>query len=88
LTLAREEVELARAWGAPRTLGRALRILGPIEGGHDGIARIREAIAVLADSPARLEHAYALADLGAALRRANRRAEARDHLRQALELAQ
>ena len=32
LALAREEVELARAWGAPRTLGRALRILGLIEG--------------------------------------------------------
>ena len=38
-------------------------------------------------SAARLEHAYALADLGGALRRANRRAEARDPLRQALELA-
>jgi DNA-binding CsgD family transcriptional regulator len=43
---------------------------------------------VLADSPAQLEHAYARADLGAALRRGNRRAEARGHLRAALELAQ
>ena len=43
---------------------------------------------MLEPSPARLEHAYALANLGAALRRANHRAEARDHLRQALELAQ
>ena len=88
LALAREEVELARAWGAPRTLGRALRILGLIEGGDDGIERIREAVAVLEPSPARLEHAYALADLGAALRRANHRAEAREQLRHALELAQ
>jgi DNA-binding CsgD family transcriptional regulator len=88
LTLAREEVELARAWGAPRTLGRALRILGLIEGGDEGIGLIREAVAVLEPSPARLEHAYALANLGAALRRANHRAEARDYLRQALELAQ
>jgi DNA-binding CsgD family transcriptional regulator len=38
-------------------------------------------------SPARLEHGYALADLGAALRRANRRAEARDQLRLALDVA-
>ena len=88
LALAQEEVELARAWGAPRTLGRSLRILGLIEGGDDGIAHIREAVAVLEPSPARLEHAYALADLGAALRRANHRAEAREHLRHALELAQ
>ena len=87
-TLAQEEVELARAWGAPRTLGRALRILGLIQGGDDGIALIREAVAVLEPSPARLEHAYALANLGGALRRANQRAEAREHLRQALELAQ
>jgi len=86
--LAEEEVELARDWGAPRTLGRALRILGLIQGGDDGILLIREAVAVLDPSPARLEHAYALTNLGAALRRANHRAEARDHLRQALELAQ
>ena len=88
LEMVQEEVELARAWGAPRTLGRSLRILGLIQGGDDGIARIREAVAVLEPSPARLEHAYALANLGAALRRANHRAEAREHLRQALELAQ
>ena len=88
LALVEEEVELARDWGAPRTLGRSLRILGLIQGGHEGTAHIREAVAVLEPSPARLEHAYALANLGAALRRANRRAEAREHLRLALELAQ
>jgi tetratricopeptide (TPR) repeat protein len=65
LALAREEVELARAWAAPRTLGRALRSLGLIEGGDKGIELIREAVAVLAPSPARLEHAYALTNLGA-----------------------
>jgi class 3 adenylate cyclase/DNA-binding CsgD family transcriptional regulator len=88
LVLAREEVELARAWGAPRTFGRALRIQGLIEGGDEGIDAIREAVAVLEPSPARLEHAYALANLGGALRRGNQRAEARDHLRESLELAQ
>ena len=88
LALAREEVELARAWGAPRTLGRALRIRGLIEGGGGGVELIREAVAVLDGSPARLEHAYALADLGAALRRGNRRGEARERLRDALEFAE
>jgi DNA-binding CsgD family transcriptional regulator len=88
LALAQEEVELARAWRVASTLGRALRIRGLIEGGDAGIGLVREAVAVLEPSPARLEHAYALADLGAALRRANHRAEAREHLRNALELAQ
>jgi DNA-binding CsgD family transcriptional regulator len=88
LALAREEVELARAWGVASTLGRALRINGLIEGGDDGIELIRNAVSALASSPARLEHAYALADLGSALRRANRRAEAREPLREALDFAQ
>ena len=88
LVLAQEEVELARAWGVASPLGRALRILGLIEGGNAAVECIREAVAVLEPSPARLEYAYALADLGGALRRDNRRAEARDHLRHALELTQ
>jgi DNA-binding CsgD family transcriptional regulator len=88
LVLAREEAELARAWGAPRPLGRALRVVGLIEGGDQGIELIREAVSVLEHSPGRLEHAYALTDLGAALRRGNRRSEARDQLRSGLELAQ
>jgi DNA-binding CsgD family transcriptional regulator len=86
--MAEEEVELSRAWGAPRTLGRSLRILGLIEGSDEGMTHIREAVSVLEPSPARLEHAFALANLGAALRRANQRAEARQPLRQAQELAQ
>ena len=43
---------------------------------------------MLAGSPARLEHARALTDLGAALRRANRRSEARGALQSGLDLAQ
>ena len=42
---------------------------------------------MLAGSPARLEHARALVDLGALLRRDNRRSEARKLLRQGVELA-
>jgi DNA-binding NarL/FixJ family response regulator len=42
---------------------------------------------VLAGSEARLEHARALVDLGAALRRANHRAEARERLRESVDLA-
>ena len=39
------------------------------------------------DSPARLEYMRALTDLGAALRRAGRRADAREPLREALDLS-
>ena len=85
--LAAEEVELARCWGAPRALGRALRAAGLVEGGATGLELLREATVVLGDSPASLERAWALVDFGAALRRANRRAEARIPLREGLALA-
>src|SRR5262249_31795247 len=85
--LAGEEVELARTWGAPRSLGAALRAAGVVEGGSDGLAMLEEAVDVLADSPAKLEHAKARAELGAGLRRANKRSQAPGHLRHAVELA-
>src|SRR5436190_22592516 len=77
----------ARAWGTPRAIGMALRAAGLAAPGARGIALLEEAAEVLEGSPARLEHARALADLGAALRRANRRADAREPLRRALDLA-
>jgi DNA-binding CsgD family transcriptional regulator len=85
--LAGEELELAREWGAPRTLGAAFRVAGLVEGGKRGLARLGEAVEVLSDSPAKLEHAKARTELGAALRRAGQRARAREHLRRAVELA-
>ena len=86
-TLAAEEVALAQAYHGPRTLGVALRAAGLTEGGRRGIELLRQAVRVLEGSGARLEHARALADLGAALRRAGHRAESRDILRPALDLA-
>jgi DNA-binding CsgD family transcriptional regulator len=85
--LASEEVKLARAWGAPRALGKALRAAGLAAGGDRGLSFLREATEVLEHSQARLEHAYALTELGAALRRRNRRSDARDPLRRGLDLA-
>jgi DNA-binding NarL/FixJ family response regulator len=46
-----------------------------------------ESVAALRRSPALLERAHSWAELGAALRRAGRRAEAREPLAEALELA-
>lgn len=85
--LAGEEVELARRFGAVRALGLALRVAGLVQGGPRGIALLREGAELLAGSPARLEYARALADLGSALRRAGR-ADAADTLRQGLEVAE
>jgi len=85
--LAYEELELARAWAAPRALGAALRVAGLAEGADRGLELLAEAVQVLDGSPAKLEHAKARTELGAALRRANQRVNARDHLRHAVELA-
>jgi DNA-binding CsgD family transcriptional regulator len=85
--LAREEVERCRAFGAQAPLGASLRTLGLVERGDTGIALLEEAVAHLERSPARLEHALALVELGAAIRRAGRRADARQPLRTGLELA-
>src|SRR6266516_1122218 len=85
--LVAEELELARTWGAPRALGAALRAAGLIEGGTRGLGLLEEAVQVLSESPAKLEHAKARTELGAALRRANQRSEAREHLRRGVELA-
>jgi DNA-binding CsgD family transcriptional regulator/Flp pilus assembly protein TadD len=85
--LAREELERCSAFGAPGPLGASLRTLGLIEPGGSGIGLLEQAVAHLQRSPARLEHALALLELGAATRRAGRRADAREPLREALELA-
>jgi DNA-binding CsgD family transcriptional regulator len=86
--LADEELALARRWGDPHAIGASLRVLGVVEGGKAGIGLLREAVEMLAGSEARLEYARALVDLGAALRRANQRTEARGRLREGVDLAQ
>jgi DNA-binding CsgD family transcriptional regulator len=86
-TAAAENLELARRWGTPRAVGAALRTAGLVEGGTAGLALLEESVELLAKSPAKLEYATSEAELGAALRRANRRAQAREHLRRAVELA-
>jgi DNA-binding CsgD family transcriptional regulator len=87
LQLAREELERARRWGAPRTVGISLRALGLVQGGPEGEALLGEAVTVLGRAQAQVEQARALVDRGAALRRGNRRGEAQAQLRQGLELA-
>jgi DNA-binding NarL/FixJ family response regulator len=85
--LAAEEIELARRWGSKRSEGIALRAAGLVARGERGIDLLTEAVATLRASPARLELARALGDLGAAHRRAGARAQARELLRESLDLA-
>jgi DNA-binding NarL/FixJ family response regulator len=85
--LADEAVELAQKAGGKRGIGVAMRIQGVIASGTEGIELLQEAADLLATTRARLQYAHALADLGAALRRANRRKDARGPLREALQLA-
>jgi len=87
LALAAEEVELARAEGLARSIGWALRARGTLEGGKRGLGLLRESVAMLGDDHLRLERARSLVALGAALRRAQQRRDARDELAAGLALA-
>lgn len=85
IRLADEQVELARGWGTASALGVALHGQALARGGDP--EALAAAADVLAESPARLDHARCLVDLGAALRRANQRTAAREPLREGLEQA-
>jgi DNA-binding CsgD family transcriptional regulator len=88
--LAAEELGLARRFGAPRAISRTLRALAHV-GVHADLERplahLEEAVALSADSEARLEHGRALLDLGTMLRRVGRRSDAGRALGDALEIA-
>ena len=85
--LAQSGVLHARAFGAGPQLGAALGALANVEGGTAGVALLEEAVSVLEKSAARLDHARAVVELGAMLRRCGPRAAATDRLRAGMELA-
>ena len=87
LSLAEEELEIARRRGTSRPRGMALHALGVLQQGDAGIGLLREACDVLATTPARLEHASALTELGSALRKARQRSAARAPLESAVDIA-
>ncbi len=86
-TLADDELAEARAFGAPGRYGIALSTCGTLDPGPGGLDRLREGVEVLARSPARLEHARALVNLGAGLRARSERMAAREPLAEGLDLA-
>jgi DNA-binding SARP family transcriptional activator len=61
---AREQLLVARTWGTRSLVGRTLRLLGEVRGAA-GLPELREAVALLSRSPARLEYARALRALAA-----------------------
>jgi len=85
--LAEEHRTLAEQVGLPGPRAAGLRALAQTVERDRAIVLLEQAVDLVADSQVQLEHARCLVALGAALRRANRRAAARDPLRRALELA-
>ncbi len=85
--LVEEELEIAQRFGAPEPIGDALRVRALLAPGREMVERAREAVDVLAGSELRVAHARALIDLGAALRRGGHRRDAREPLREGLDLA-
>ncbi|TCK24487.1 AAA family ATPase [Pseudonocardia endophytica] len=90
LVVAREHLALCRRWGTHGHVGVALRVLGAVQGGPEGMATLREAQAELASSPRLFDRASCDVDLAVLLiaeGSAERVAEARDLLRRALDVA-
>ena len=87
LQLTTDEVMAARRVGLRCALGIALSAEARLTPGERGIRLLNEAVAVLEATPARLELARALCDLGLALRGQDRRAAAREPLRRSMVLA-
>jgi DNA-binding CsgD family transcriptional regulator len=85
--LAADEVRRARSFGAARAIGVALRVQAIVGPAIERTETLEAARAVLASSPARLELARVLVDIGATSRAAGRRTFAREPLLDGLELA-
>jgi DNA-binding CsgD family transcriptional regulator len=85
--LAQAELADARAFGAQRAIGIASRVAGLAQGGKGGLELLGESVASLRGSPALLELAHSLTELGAARRRGGERAAGREVLAEGLELA-
>jgi DNA-binding CsgD family transcriptional regulator/tetratricopeptide (TPR) repeat protein len=85
--LAAAELQQARRWQAPLAIGVALAASGIVQGATDGIALLEEAVATLEQTEGRLDHAVALIELGALLRRSGSRIAAREPLRLGTDLA-
>lgn len=78
--------EAVRRFGAPNGLGRVLRVRALLDD-PVSIDLLRESVAVYDGTSLPLKRAHSLVELGAALRRAGRRTEAREPLAEAMDIA-
>ncbi|MGZ4297717.1 MAG: ATP-binding protein [Solirubrobacteraceae bacterium] len=85
--VARRELDAAIAFGTPRRKAMALSARGGLDAGPEGLEQLREAVALLEDSPAALERARALVNLGSGLRSRDESVAAREPLAAGLDLA-
>jgi DNA-binding CsgD family transcriptional regulator len=85
--LAADELRRAQSFGAPRATGIALRAQALVGAPAKRSETLAAALEVLEPSPARLEHARVLVDLGATFRAAGQRKAAREPLLDGLALA-
>ncbi len=85
--IAGRELAETSAFGAPHMIGIALSVCGSLESGPNGLAQLREAVSILERSQARLDHAWALVNLGVGLRDRGERDPARAQLSHALDIA-
>ncbi|MEU5220005.1 AAA family ATPase [Streptomyces sp. NPDC020807] len=85
---AEDAVARARQYGAPSTVGAALRVLAGVAEPAERVKLLEESVDWLDRSPAAYELARALVALGAALRRTDRAGEAAEQLHRGLEAAQ
>jgi DNA-binding CsgD family transcriptional regulator/tetratricopeptide (TPR) repeat protein len=86
--LANGELGSARAFGASRAIGIALIGCAFAARGSEQVGLLEEAAGVLAGSPAELDRAQAVVELGAALRRTGHERDARKVLRDGVAAAQ
>lgn len=83
--IAMDAVTRARQFGAPSTVGQALRTAAEVIGGPERLKLLEEAVAHLEGAPAAHERARALVAYGSALRATGAFAEATGRLRRGLE---
>lgn len=88
IELAEEELRQGSELESPRVESVALRALGLLRGGEEGLELLRRSVELQRQDGFPLELARSLTELGAALRRANQRKDARELLREASDLAQ
>lgn len=82
-----DALSMTERWGPPAGVGAALAVMAATRSGEERIEMLEEAVTLLDGTLLRAAHTNSLLQLGVALRRHGRRADARAPLREAIDLA-